>query len=304
MIPPLDMVRGLWRDATFTDRIHLAYFAGLGLLVLVLRHRVDGWPVFLTLHGAMLVLVGGLVANARRWPVAHAWYPLALPLLLFHEAAHLNFLLVDGWRDHHLLAFEARIFAEPPTLWLPRVLPWIAGEVLQIGYLAYYPMLPLVAWVLYRRRDPGPFAGMIAATVLAYMACYFIFITFPTEGPAHTLRHLHAREPLPGGPLHSLVLFFQQAGVHGNAFPSAHVAGVMPPLIFAWRYAPRLAAWLTPLVPLMCLGAVYDRYHYVSDVFAGLPLGAGAAGLVMIVQSRPAWARRLNLAPSTQAGAS
>ena len=64
----------------------------------------------------------------------------------------------------------------------------------------------------------------MAATVLGYLTCYVIFLTFPTEGPAHTLRHLHT-QPLPDGPLRSAVVFVQRAGTHGNAFPSAHVVG-------------------------------------------------------------------------------
>lgn len=288
----------LWRRATFTDRMHFVYFGGLGLLIIALRHRVPGWDVLLPIHGAMLVLLAALVLNAHRLPTAHAWYPLAMPLLLFHEVAHLTFLFADDWRDHYVLAFEARLFPEPPTVWLGRHATLLITEVLQIGYLSYYGMLIVVAALLYRRSDPAPFAGVMAGTVLAYMVCYAIFIAFPTEGPAHTLRHLHT-DPLPGGPLYAAVRFLQQGGVHGNAFPSAHVAGAMVPLLFAWRYVPRLAAWLAPLVLLMCGAAVYDRYHYAVDVMAGITLGAAAAGFVMFAQARPAWARRLNI---TQAG--
>jgi membrane-associated phospholipid phosphatase len=64
----------------------------------------------------------------------------------------------------------------------------------------------------------------------------------------------------------------EAAGRH-NAFPSAHVAGAVVALIFAWRHAPKLGLSLPPLVTLLCLGAVYDRYHYLSDVGRELSLG-------------------------------
>jgi membrane-associated phospholipid phosphatase len=51
--------------------------------------------------------------------------------------------------------------------------------------------------------------------------------------------------------------------------------------MFAWRYAPRLAAWLTPLVVLLCFGAVYDGYHYASDVIAGVVVGIVVAAVMM-----------------------
>ncbi len=274
----------IWQRANFTDRVVLAYFAGVGLLIVLLRHRVPGWPALLALHLAFIAAVSALVLGARRFPGAHAWYPLAMPLFTFPEVARLNFLLVDGWRDAYLLAFEARLFPQPPTVWMGTFSSPLTSEILQIGYLSYFVTLILVAATLYRRLDKRPFFGVMAASVLGYMICYVIFVTFPTEGPAHTLRHLHT-VPLPDGPFRSLVTFAQRAGVHGNAFPSAHVVGAVAPLVFAWRYAPRLAIWLTPLVILLCVGAVYDRYHYVSDVVAGIPIGAAAAWFVMV--SRP-----------------
>ncbi len=106
------------------------------------------------------------------------------------------------------------------------------------------------------------------------------FIFFPTEGPARTLKHLHTTE-IVGGPFHWLVLLIQRgAGVHGNAFPSSHVAAGFVAWLFAWRHSRRLSYWLAPVVLFLCLGAVYDRYHYVSDVVTGLPVGAAAYAIV------------------------
>jgi hypothetical protein len=34
----------------------------------------------------------------------------------------------------------------------------------------------------------------------------------------------------------------------------------MVALIFAWRYLPKMGATITPIVLLLCAGAVYDRY--------------------------------------------
>jgi membrane-associated phospholipid phosphatase len=269
-----------WRRANLTDRVLLIYFVGLGGAILVLRDRVPGWPAFLLLHLICAALIVALVAAAHRVPTAHAWYPLPMPILMFEEVAQLNFLFVDGWRDRHLLAFEAALFAEPPTVWLGRFASPIVTEILALGYVSYFFILLVVAATLSRRADQAPFFGVMAATVLAYVACYMVFITFPTEGPAHTLAHLHTA-PLGGGPLHALVVFTQQAGVHGNAFPSAHVAGAVAPLVFAWRHARTLALWLTPLVVLLGVGAVYFRYHYASDVLAGIPIGLAASWIIV-----------------------
>lgn len=268
--------------ANLSDRLLLAYFTVVGLLIVVQRHRVAGWPAFLVLHLVGIAGIVMLAARSRRWPTAHAWYPLAMPILLFEEVAALNFLLVDGWRDHVILAFEAWLFDVPPTVWLGQWASPALSEVLAIGYFSYFLILIVVAAVLDRRAERGPFFGVMAASVLSYLVCYAVFIAFPTEGPARTLRHLHTTA-LSGGPFWSLVSFIQaNAGVHGNAFPSAHAAGAVAALVFAWRYTPKLAAWLTPPVVLMCIGAVYLRYHYASDVMAGILVGVGAAWIVRL----------------------
>jgi membrane-associated phospholipid phosphatase len=302
----LALLTGLWQQAQFTDRLYVVYFVGLGALIWLQRHRVDGWPLLLALHVGVLALIGALVAGAgagpRGLPAAQAWYPLLMPLVTFPEIAGLNLMLVDGWRDAPLLAFEAWLFPEPPLLWLRRVTPAALAELFQAGYLSYFLFLIVVAAALRRRSAEAGFRGVIAASVLAYLACYVVFVACPMEGPAHTMRHLSV-PPAAGGPFYDLVRLVQRAGVHGNAFPSAHVAGAVPPLIFAWRYAPRLGACLTPLIVLMGLGAVYDGYHYVSDVLAGLVVGGAAAAVVLAAQQSPAWARRLRLPEDARSSA-
>ena len=270
----------LWRRANFTDRLLLIYFAALTVVIILRRDHVAGWPSFIALHATVVALIAASVWWQRRWPHAHAWYPLVIPLVAFPEAALLHDVLVAEWRDRYLLAFEAAVFREPPTVWLGGFSSIAFSEIVQVGYLSYFLFLPVVAVILYSRQDKRPFYTLMAATILGYVICYVTFLVFPTEGPAHTLRHLHTA-PLPAGPLYSIVLFIQQAGTHGNAFPSAHVVGAVVPVIFAWRYVPKLAPWLLPLLILMCIGAVYDRYHYASDMVGGLIIGAAAAWFML-----------------------
>lgn len=288
----------VWRRANFTDRLLLIYFTALGTAVGVRHDRVAGWPWYLALHASVIVLIAAAVWWSRRWPHAHAWYPLAVPLIAFPETALLHDLFVGEWQDSRILGFESALFAVPPTVWLGRWSSRVVSEGLQVGYLSYFFFLPIVAAVLYSRSDRQPFFDLMAATTLGYLTCYAIFLIFPTEGPAHTLRHLHT-EPLPDGPLSAAVSFIQRAGTHGNAFPSAHVVGAVVPVIFAWRDVPNLAPWLLPLLLLMGVGAVYDRYHYASDVIGGLLIGIIAAYVVL---ERSTWrdiVRRFRGSPLT-----
>jgi membrane-associated phospholipid phosphatase len=163
-------------------------------------------------------------------------------------------------------------------VWLSRFASPLVTEVLAMGYFSYYLMLPGVALILYRRRAMVAFHDLMAAGVLSYLICCVIFVVFPAEGPSHTLRELHTNT-FSGGPFWSMVALIQATGgVHGNAFPSAHAAGAVVAMVFAWWYARPLAVWTLVLVLLMCVGAVYLRYHYASDMFGGVLVGLIACG--------------------------
>lgn len=274
----------------FVDRLFLLWFVGLGFLIAVSHAGFSGWQRFLLLHLICIWAILLLASTSARSPVArflHDWYPLALFIVTFEETSRLSFLVVDGWRDAYILRFEELVFQVPPTVWLNQFASRAVTEVLEVGYFSYFLLLMIVAGAVYRRPGKREFRQVMTGSVLAYLSCYVFFILFPTEGPAHTLSHLHTVE-LTGGPFHWAVLLIQNnAGVHGNAFPSSHVAAGVVALIFALRYAPRLGAWLTPLVLLLCVGAVYDRYHYASDVIAGAGVGALCAALVLASERLP-----------------
>ena len=77
------------------------------------------------------------------------------------------------------------------------------------------------------------------------------------------------------------------AGVHGNAFPSAHIMLAFVVLMFAYRFLPRVAPWLLFPILLMCAGAVYDGYHYATDVIAGAAIGIVLGGVLARGERKP-----------------
>ena len=122
-------------------------------------------------------------------------------------------------------------------------------------------------------RLPMHSARLTDALSVGYLICYATYLLFPTRSPANTLG-VQQFGGAPGGLFHSLVGLIQNhAGVHGNAFPSAHIMLAFVVLMFAYRFLPRLAPWLLFPILLMCVGAVYDGYHYASDVIVGALLG-------------------------------
>jgi len=289
-----------WHAFNFVDRLYVAYSIGLGVVIIIFRERLPAWPLYLAIHAVSLAVIAALVHAATRSRAGrflHDWYPLLMFIVAFEEISRLSLLVVDHWQDGYILALEAWLFPVPPTVWFGRIASPLVTEIMEIGYFSYFVLLMIVGGVLYRWPDKRPFRQVMAASVISYLICYVVFILFPTEGPAYTLAAQHTVE-LRGGPFHWLVLLIQKhAGVHGNAFPSSHVAAGFVALLFAWKYSPRLGWALAPFVLFLCLGAVYDRYHYASDVIGGLLVGALAFWMVFRIERSPWLLRATNLHP-------
>jgi membrane-associated phospholipid phosphatase len=271
-------------DANLTDQIYVGSLIVVTPWILISDRVKHRWWLAGT-NVLCLLLIRALQIWARRSVVGkflHDWYPLGMFIVCFEEVSRLSFLVRDGWQDRYILAIESWLFVVPPTVWLGQHGSWLTTEILELGYFSYFVLLMIVGGVLYARADKRPFRQVMDATVFAYLFCYVVFIFFPTEGPAYTLAAQHDFMIPGGGPFHLVVQLIQStAGVHGNAFPSGHVAGAVVALFFAGKYVPKLGFGLTPLVILLCIGAVYDRYHYVSDVVAGIIVGVGASLVIV-----------------------
>jgi membrane-associated phospholipid phosphatase len=291
--------RELVADSRFVDRAFVALFLVLSLLILLFCVRLPGWPAYLLINAVAIAGIVALVAAAPRWRALaflHDWYPLLGFITAFEVVARLSLLIVPEWQDAYILRFEGTLFSEPPTVTLPRYGSPLLTEILELGYFSYYALFMVVGGALYGRHRQA-FHLLMSALLINFLMCYAVYLVFPTEGPHRTLAHLHD-EPPPGFVFRWLVLTLQKyGGVHGNAFPSAHVAAAIVYLGFAFRYRPRLGWWLTPLVALLCVGAVYDRYHYFSDVPSGILFGLIGYRLIFAFARRPRLARRLGLPP-------
>jgi len=276
-----------------SDRIYLAVHVALTLLVCARLSQVahESWYVVWNLAvSAAIVFLAHKRNDGTLWQFAHDWLPALLFMTVFEEVSFLSLSLRPEWQNAKLIAWESLLFAVPPGEWLRRYsAPWFS-EVLEFGYFSFYPLYPVVAGVLWARRECPQFSGafrhLTDALSVGYAVCYLTYLIFPTRSPSH---HAGLTLPADGGPFHSLVRLIQgHAGVHGNAFPSAHIMLAFAVLVFTFRYLPRLARWLLICVLLMSVGAVYDGYHYALDVIAGGLLGVavGAAFLGITQQQK------------------
>lgn len=272
------------------DRVYGVWFFALSVALLI---AAPPRPRFVLLNAIILATILLTAWNANRsaaWRIAHDWYPMLLFVVAFEEIARLSLAFVPRWQDAWLLRLEGVLFAPPPTEWLAHFRHPLVAEMMEFGYFSFYWMLPLVGIFLYGRgwkkdaESLRPFRLWMDALAIGYVICFTAYLLFPTEGPAHTLgRH----EEVASGPFRWLVHLVQRhGGVHGNAFPSGHIMAATISVLAALRWVPRSGRWLILPLLLMCVGAVYDGYHYASDAVAGAAVGAAAFAVTVRLLGR------------------
>ena len=270
-----------------TDRIYVTVHVLLTILVCARYEVVPHWPRYLAwnvLAIAAILLLAHKKSDGIVWEFAHDWLPAIFFITVFEEVSFLSLTLRGAWQNPILIAWESSLFRVSQGEWLRRYSsPWFS-ELLEFGYLSFYPFYPAVGGVLWawrgRPRFAGAFRRMTDALSVGYVICYTTYLLFPTRSPSHDMGIETVASTPSGGLFHILVRLMQgNAGVHGNAFPSVHIMLAVAVLIFAWRYFPRAAPWILICVLLMCAGAVYDGYHYALDVAAGAVVGLVGGGL-------------------------
>ncbi len=260
------------------DSLTLVYLIFTTALIAVCRQNVKHWEALLPIHFGLIAMIIGLAyARDRKAPVLSFighWYPTLFFLFFFEEIGLTVHAIFPGWFDELLIEADYALFGAHPTVWVEQFSSYWLNEYMQLVYTSYFLLtigFGAYLWTRGRRED---FAVFIASTCASYYLCYVIFVLFPIESPYHTLRHLQQVE-LTGGPFTAFINLIEKHGrVHGGAFPSSHVAGSMAVLFSAYRFAPKVGYWLTPLVVSICVATVYGRYHYAMDVFAGIFIAA------------------------------
>jgi membrane-associated phospholipid phosphatase len=270
-----------------SDRIYLAVNLALALLVCVRHDTVPHWGGYLAwnlISIALIFLLARKQRNSPVWEFLHDWLPTVFFVTTFEQVSYLSLALRGEWQNRFVIQFESKLFGMPPMEWLHgRARDWMV-EFLEFGYFTFYPLYPVVGGVFWAsRRIPrfrGAFRRLTDTLSVGYVLCYTTYLLFPTQSPANRVG-VQQIGSAHGGIFQHLVRAIQNnAGVHGNAFPSAHIMLAFVVLMFVFRFLPRVAPLLLLPILLMCVGAVYDGYHYATDVIAGAAIGIalGAIG--------------------------
>lgn len=282
----------------------LGGLAGLAAAAAALAGRVVEGPPLAARTLAVAAAYLGAIWIAPRLPVRPLRPVLRLAAAtlalgyLFGAVAPLQLVIHGRWLDRQVLDLEQAVFGVQPVLWLQQwVRPWLT-EWLMFTYVIYLALYPALGALLWRSHGEAALEHYLLALGLANLACDLGFVLYPVAGPVPFMGERFT-VPLQGwGWTWLAELMRSQAHYVGGTIPSPHCAAATAMWGVAWRWH-RAAFWaLAPVVVSLYLATVYGRFHYLTDVAAGLAVAFAA--LAAAPRLLAAWAR---LAPRPDAAA-
>lgn len=289
-------------DYAFIDILFMGYMSLLSILILFFHRGVQSWYIYIFVHIAVISLIFILIPKLNltsnkilkfiRW-----WYPVILFTFNYKEINAFTHILVDNWKDVQILQFEKLFFITPPTLWMEKIVNPVLTEIMKFDYFTYYLMLPVGAGFLYFAGKKEYYIRYLSAVCLAFYISYIGFIIYPVRGPRYTLHDRYTKDykvnirefygpyvdddmknkntvALKGYVFTNLQDNIMRYGsLHGGCMPSSHIAVAFVCMMMMWVYKRKVFYFYLPLVALLCISVVYNRYHYVSDVVAGILVG-------------------------------
>lgn len=228
-----------------------------------------------------LVVWGASLDQPKGW---HRFLILWSPIVFFWWA----YL----WSKHTLTAvhevgthFDAALIRLESGIGQPS-LRWAKGgnrlltEVFHVFYFSYYLYTPIIAIYLDVSGRLNDFVQMSFAVTFGYLVSYVMFALTPVYGPRWSLVEeglLSSSEQRAEG--YWITRFINQLmyggpAIKGGAMPSSHTSTAAVFWYWCWLIWGIPGGLIGAVVTFgMALGAVYGRYHFVTDIIAGVVLG-------------------------------
>jgi len=265
-------------DFILVDIATLIYLFILSLVVLIFSGNEPHWYLYILFNLLVSAIVLWMAGWVSRSPSGVArffrhWYPIISFSFLYEETRDLIHLIFPYWFDNWINALELRLFGVYPTVWLESFFCPALNEYAMFSYFSYYFLLPILGIFLYFNRKLKEFDHLVFTSAVVFYVSYLGFIWMPVEGPRFCLSTLHHLKL--EGPFFTKIVrgIVDAAGLHGGCMPSSHVAVALVVLVMAYRYHKTLFFFLCPIIVTLFVATVYGRFHYATDVVAGILVG-------------------------------
>lgn len=206
---------------------------------------------------------------------------------LFESSHSLQHIIVPGWMDAQVIAFETQFTGIESTLYFQQHMSTLLTEIMMFAYVIYVPLLPFISLFAFWERSPGvvrlPLQSCLCILrvlhwIHALSCCRVLSITKKNSTP-YPLMVMRLRGLVSGCDT--------MCTMREGSLPSPHCAAATVMLVMMWRYNCRVFWPLLPVVLVLYVSTVYGRYHYISDGIVGIIAG------VAVLMTAPALSRTL-----------
>ncbi len=261
-----------------------AYLAYIPLITLIFGRPLEDYSSIFVKNALVAILVALVVfylplGRGRVTDIVRLVYPAVLFGYFYTQTGALMTLVYPEFFDPWFVAWEAKTLGTNPTVWLDRnflaapVARWVT-EFLSMCYFSYYIMFPATLIPLLALRKNRLIQEILTASVITFAVSFNLFWFFPLEGPRWHFAEVYNHD-ISGVLFRPLVDFMIDNGaVRGGAMPSTHTGLALVVLVYLFREY-RKWFWVgLPLLVGLGAGAVYGRFHYVTDIFVGVAIAA------------------------------
>lgn len=273
------------------DILVIGFLVLLSALILVFFARIPHGGTMMLINAIAITLIFGLgyarhTISSKVLRYVHDWYIAPAVFLSYKE---LYFLIkpIHYGRDYDdvLIAIDHWLFRVNPTEWVMHLTNPYLTEILQIAYSLFYVLFLILGFELYRRRDPDLFHYFMFTCVYGFFLSYIGYFLLPAVGPRFTLHDFSALDrDLPGVLLTPYLRWFVNAGgsvpigvpnaialagTQRDVFPSGHTMMTLVLMYLSAKSRAKARYFIYVTGTLLVVATVYERYHYVVDLFAG-----------------------------------
>jgi len=198
-----------------------------------------------------------------------------LTFLQVYKAANELQLVFFSWQDDRVLAWEQALFGFQPLVAIQKHYSVPLNEWMFFVYVFYVVIYPALGAVIFFKRGEEAYEDYLFQLGTVNFVCGLGFILFPVASPMNWPKIRTAlTEPLTAG-LFGAVAEWIRANVHqpGGSIPSPHCAVATVMWFMSWKHTRHGGLWLAPVIIALYVSTVYGRFHYVTDMIAGIAAG-------------------------------
>jgi membrane-associated phospholipid phosphatase len=278
-----------------TDIVTLGGLLALVLLAAVFSGHMasPGLSIGRSLFFAALYVASVAVLSKVRRPLPRFLIRTAAVQLTFLEVYQLGIDLQPlffPWQDDRVLALEKAVFGAQPLVAIQKLYSVPLNEWMFFVYVFYVVIYPALGAYIFFRRGEAANEDYLFELGLVNLVCAVGFFMFPVASPMHwpKIQGL-LTAPLKAGVFGGIAEWIR-ANIHrpGGSIPSPHCAVATVMWFMSRKYTRHGFIGLAPIILSLYASTVYGRFHYVSDMVAGI-----AAGVIVIFVA-PAIARAWN----------